>query len=321
MDQQKIGKHIAEKRKVLGLTQAALAQKLGVTDKSVSKWERGVCLPDVSLYQPLCELLGMSLNEFFAGEPIAPEEEKTRAEENILGIAKEAKKKHRSAWEIIAILIFSTVALLLGLIFAGSRLGWFDKAKDNYITRSALTEKEEALVRMINDYGDLYVFDFSAGSWCENMDLIVRIYKDGAAESETEIGGLDFDPKNGAKAAGVLAVAFDREAGTYRVCIRDEHYGTFCAWKGEMERTGEDSGYNISGVTPQWSSSRVYPGQEIPLLQYQLGKDMMQTCDVLSAAVGHLPPDGRTNEEYLADELQKAEYVLCLSCRFDRSDP
>ena len=132
------------------------------------------------------------------------------------------------------------------------------------------------------------------------------------------------------KALGLMQAALAQKLGVTDksvskwergVCIRDEHYGTFCAWKGEMERTGEDSGYNISGVTPQWSSSRVYPGQEIPLLQYQLGIDMMQTCDVLSAAVGHLPPDGRTNEEYLADELQKAEYVLCLSCRFDRNDP
>lgn len=51
MDQSKIGAYIAVKRKAQGLTQAQLAQKLGVSDKSVSKWERGVCLPDVSLFQ------------------------------------------------------------------------------------------------------------------------------------------------------------------------------------------------------------------------------------------------------------------------------
>lgn len=73
MDQSKIGTYIAVKRKAQGLTQAQLAQKLGVSDKSVSKWERGVCLPDVSLFQDICVILGISINEFFAGEDIARE--------------------------------------------------------------------------------------------------------------------------------------------------------------------------------------------------------------------------------------------------------
>ena len=67
MDTVKIGKYIAGKRKALGMTQAQVAEKLGMSDKSVSKWERGVCLPDVSVYMALCEILGISLNEFIAG--------------------------------------------------------------------------------------------------------------------------------------------------------------------------------------------------------------------------------------------------------------
>ena len=72
MDQIKIGKYIAEKRKALGLTQMELAEKLGMSNKSVSKWERGVCLPDVSVYMDLCEALEITLNEFLAGEDIEP---------------------------------------------------------------------------------------------------------------------------------------------------------------------------------------------------------------------------------------------------------
>ena len=67
MDQVKIGKLIAECRKAKKLTQVELAEKLGVTDKSVSKWENGNCLPDVSLYKKICEILDITLNEFFAG--------------------------------------------------------------------------------------------------------------------------------------------------------------------------------------------------------------------------------------------------------------
>ena len=70
MDQKKIGKYIADKRKALGLTQVQLAEKLNMSNKSVSKWERGVCLPDVSLYSKLCDVLGISLNEFLAGEDL-----------------------------------------------------------------------------------------------------------------------------------------------------------------------------------------------------------------------------------------------------------
>ena len=70
MDLIKIGKYIAGKRKGLGLTQKQLAEKLGMSDKSISKWERGVCLPDVSVYMELCAILGISINEFLAGEDI-----------------------------------------------------------------------------------------------------------------------------------------------------------------------------------------------------------------------------------------------------------
>ena len=57
MDLIKIGKYIAGKRKSLGMTQKQLAEKLGMSDKSVSKWERGVCLPDVSVYKKLCSIV------------------------------------------------------------------------------------------------------------------------------------------------------------------------------------------------------------------------------------------------------------------------
>ena len=83
MDLIKIGKYIAGKRKSLGMTQKQLAEKLGMSDKSVSKWERGVCLPDVSVYKELCSILGISLNEFFAGEDIVQENMIQKSETNI----------------------------------------------------------------------------------------------------------------------------------------------------------------------------------------------------------------------------------------------
>lgn len=84
MDQVKIGKLIAECRKAKKLTQAQLAERLGVTDKSVSKWENGVCLPDVSLYKKICKILGITLNEFFSGERLTDETFKETADDNLL---------------------------------------------------------------------------------------------------------------------------------------------------------------------------------------------------------------------------------------------
>ncbi len=84
MDQEKIGKLIAYCRRNKKMTQAELASRLGVTDKSVSKWENGICLPDVSLYKELCEILGITLNEFFAGEKLSDDEFKEAADNNLL---------------------------------------------------------------------------------------------------------------------------------------------------------------------------------------------------------------------------------------------
>ena len=68
VDQIKIGRFIAELRKEQSMTQRNLAEKLGVTDRAISKWENGRGMPDVSLMKPLCEILGISVTELLNGE-------------------------------------------------------------------------------------------------------------------------------------------------------------------------------------------------------------------------------------------------------------
>lgn len=70
MDQVKIGKFIASQRKINELTQKDLAQRLGISDRSVSKWENGICMPDISLFESLCKELNISYNELLSGEKI-----------------------------------------------------------------------------------------------------------------------------------------------------------------------------------------------------------------------------------------------------------
>ena len=93
MDQVKIGKFIAGCRKEEGLTQAALAEKLGITDRAVSKWETGKSLPDASLMPELCEILGIEISELFAGEHIAMEDYKKYTDSLML----EMRKKEESS--------------------------------------------------------------------------------------------------------------------------------------------------------------------------------------------------------------------------------
>ena len=95
MDQVKIGRFIAECRKAKGLTQAALAEKLGITDRAVSKWETGKSLPDASIMLELCKLLEFDVNELLTGEHITMENYKDKAEENLLEMRKEVEEKNR----------------------------------------------------------------------------------------------------------------------------------------------------------------------------------------------------------------------------------
>lgn len=110
MDLIKIGKYIAEKRKALGLTQKQLAEKLNMSDKSVSKWERGICLPDVSIYMELCNILRISINEFLAGEDIGAENVIEKSDSNLIQITKESKKKQKNLKTILAVVtVFAVI--------------------------------------------------------------------------------------------------------------------------------------------------------------------------------------------------------------------
>ncbi len=86
MNQIKIGAFISERRKAKGWTQSQLAEKLEITDKAVSKWETGRSMPDLSLFMPLCTLLDVTLNELFAGECIAEEKLKEKADEVLMDV-------------------------------------------------------------------------------------------------------------------------------------------------------------------------------------------------------------------------------------------
>ena len=116
MDQIKIGKFIADERKKKGYTQKQLSEKLGISDKTISKWERGNGFPEVSLLLPLCNELEITVNELLSGERVDEEDYRKKAEENMMNLVKEAqesKKKIILSAIIVGLTIIATVPLFI----------------------------------------------------------------------------------------------------------------------------------------------------------------------------------------------------------------
>ena len=119
MNQIKIGRFIAECRKKANLTQMQLAEKLGITDKAVSKWERGVAMPDTSIMLELCDILGISVNELLSGEKISMENNNQKNEQLLFDMAKELEQKNKTVWKSMwVIMIISMTALFSGILIA-----------------------------------------------------------------------------------------------------------------------------------------------------------------------------------------------------------
>ena len=120
MNQIKTGKFIAECRKQKSLTQMQLAEKLGITDKAISKWERGIAMPDTSIMLELCGILGINVNELLNGEKNSMENNEQKNEQLLLEMAKEIENKNKTIWSAMwAIMTVSIIALLGGLVIIG----------------------------------------------------------------------------------------------------------------------------------------------------------------------------------------------------------
>lgn len=123
MDQIKTGKFIALLRKQHGLTQEALGEKLGVTNKTISRWENGNYMPDIEMLQLISQEFAVSINELLAGEYLSDEEFRKKADENIIAVSTESafsfeerKAYFKKKWRREHISLF----VILGLIFVAS---------------------------------------------------------------------------------------------------------------------------------------------------------------------------------------------------------
>ncbi len=223
MDLIKIGKYIAFKRKEQVLTQKQLAEKLNMSDKSVSKWERGICLSDVSVYLELCKILDISINEFLAGEDIPKETIEQKAEENIIQITKDNKNKQKYLKKIIRLLIVMLVVFIfITSIFIYKKL----TQPQNYIEPYLEKSTEMQMANMLSSHpGNILLFHYNSKKNYDSLTMYLTQYQKGKKISDKEICTFYNNPSKGTN-TGNIALVVDYEASTLKIidAFEDGYY-------------------------------------------------------------------------------------------------
>ena len=120
MDQVKIGKFIAERRKRANLTQMQLAETLGITDRAISKWENGKSLPDSSIMLELCDVLGITVNDLLSGEVVTMDNYNKEWEKNLLEAVKQKEQADKRLLAVEVLIGITATVVLLALIFVAA---------------------------------------------------------------------------------------------------------------------------------------------------------------------------------------------------------
>ena len=298
MDLIKIGKYIAGKRKALGMTQKQLAEKLNMSDKSVSKWERGICLPDVSVYMELCEILGISINEFLAGEDIDAENVEKKSEDNIIQVTKDSKKKQKNLKSILAVVTTFAVimVLVLGAVFVHKVM-----QPKNYITAVDRTSAEMKTAELLSGADGAYLFNFYAKEEYKTLTIYLSEYQAGELINKSKVADLDYDGIESAK-RGVIAVIPDFELFRVKLIIADDY--SKCSTDFPILENVENREYYGRSATQVEGEVPIQRDTEQGLMALIYGEDGLETIPVKEMEQGNF--------------REKNDYVYYLSFRFGK---
>lgn len=298
MDLVKIGKYIAGKRKALGMTQKQLAEKLNMSDKSVSKWERGICLPDVSVYMELCEILGISINEFLAGEDIDSENVEKKSEDNIIQVTKDSKKKQKNLKSILAVVTTFAVimVLVLGAVFVHKVM-----QPKNYITAVDRTSAEMKTAELLSGADGAYLFNFYAKEEYKTLTIYLSEYQAGELINKSKVADLDYDGIESAK-RGVIAVIPDFELFRVKLIIADDY--SKCSTDFPILENVENREYYGRSATQVEGEVPIQRDTEQGLMALIYGEDGLEAIPVKEMEQGNF--------------REKNDYVYYLSFRFGK---
>lgn len=296
MDTVKIGKYIAQKRKDLGLTQREIAEQLGMSDKSVSKWERGVCLPDVSVYMELCRILGISLNEFIAGEDIEQVELQEKSEQNILDVTKDGNHKKRRLKAVIAVLVCICVAVTS---LSGYLLWKRFHVETNYIEPFDENSAEMRILKLV-DAGPFVLYKFSTDKNISQATVMITCYEKGEKKYKHDVMTYGFKSDNVSDRANtvdsVLKVSSENDS--------NEKNDWISVTVGEGKATFElmEDDVDLTGYMCAWAAEvehvDIVKGEEIEFLRLNYGKGDVEAI-MPGASIGN------------------NEYTYSLSIRFE----
>lgn len=126
MNQEKIGNFISKIRKDKKITQKQLAEKLGITDRAISKWENGKSMPDLALLKPLCNILDITINELLSGEYISKNKIENKLEDNIVNAINYSKKKQNTSELLfyLFILLFGILMIIISMSVFSTPIGF-----------------------------------------------------------------------------------------------------------------------------------------------------------------------------------------------------
>lgn len=298
MDLVKIGKYIAGKRKALGMTQKQLAEKLNMSDKSVSKWERGICLPDVSVYMELCEILEISINEFLAGEDIDAENVEKKSEDNIIQVTKDSKKKQKNLKSILAVVTTFAVimVLVLGAVFVHKVM-----QPKNYITAVDRTSAEMKTAELLSGADGAYLFNFYAKEEYKTLTIYLSEYQAGELINKSKVADLDYDGLESAK-RGVIAVIPDFELFRVKLIIADDY--SKCSTDFPILENVENREYYGRSATQVEGEVPIQRDTEQGLMALIYGEDGLEAIPVKEMEQGNF--------------REKNDYVYYLSFRFEK---
>lgn len=298
MDLVKIGKYIAGKRKALGMTQKQLAEKLNMSDKSVSKWERGICLPDVSVYMELCEILGISINEFLAGEDIDAENVEKKSEDNIIQVTKDSKKKQKNLKSILALVTTFAVimVLVLGTVFVHKVM-----QPKNYIIAVDRTSAEMKTAELLSGADGAYLFNFYAKEEYKTLTIYLSEYQAGELINKSKVADLDYDGLESAK-RGVIAVIPDFELFRVKLIIADDY--SKCSTDFPILENVENREYYGRSATQVEGEVPIQRDTEQGLMALIYGEDGLEAIPVKEMEQGNF--------------REKNDYVYYLSFRFEK---
>ena len=289
MDLIKMGKYIAGKRTGLGLTQKQLAEKLGMSDKSVSKWERGICLPDVSVYMELCDILEISINEFLAGEDISEENIIKKSEDNLIQMTKDSKYKQKNLKSIIVVLIIIAIVavVLLGTIIFRN-LG----QPQNYITAVDRDCAEMKTAELLSGVDGAFLFKYSTRDIFETLTVYMSEYRSGKLITKNKVADLAYEDID-STSEGMIVLVPDYEEFMVKLIVTD-NYTKYSTAIPILENV-ENRAYYGRTATQISEDTPIQYNAEQGLVVLIYGKDGVSSIPVREIENGEV----KTNNDYV----------------------